>query len=267
VDGFRNQETDDIQDYNMMMNYSISPDKRTMGLLAAEKAGSAMQQAIAEKGNASIIVATGASQFDMLEALVSTPGIDWAKITGFHLDEYVGLPPSHPASFRKYLKERFVDRLPNLKAFHYVNGDMDPPEAECARLGELIASHTIDVACIGIGENGHIAFNDPPADFETTSPYIVVELDEACRQQQLGEGWFPSIEAVPSRAISMGVKQIMKSKCIVCTVPDERKANAVYNSMTGPIRPEVPAGILRQHRDCTLFLDTAAASKLPGNIR
>ena len=221
-----------------------------------------MRKALQERDAVNIIVATGASQFEVLEALTKEGGIDWTKVTVFHLDEYVGLSIEHPASFRKYLKERFEDQLPGpVRAFHYINGE-DDAEAECHRVGALIASAPIDVAFVGIGENGHLAFNDPPADFETGKPYLVVDLDEACRQQQFGEGWFPSLEAVPAKAISMSVRQIMKSGSIICTVPDERKSEAVRNAVEGEVSPKVPASILQEHRDCGLYLDGPAASLL-----
>lgn len=206
------------------------------------------------------MVATGMSQADMLAALVAEPGIDWGRVTGFHLDEYVGLPGRHPASFRRYLKERFVSRVP-LREFHFVSGEGDPA-AECRRLAALIAPRTVDVAFIGIGENGHIAFNDPPADFETQEPYLVVTLDEACRRQQLGEGWFPSLEDVPTRAISMSCAQILKAASIVCTVPDARKAVAVKAALEGPVTPFIPASILRRHPDATVFLDRDSSALL-----
>jgi glucosamine-6-phosphate deaminase len=233
-----------------------------MGKRAAEAGAGIIRKAIDSRGSANIIVATGASQFEMLEALAKQPNIRWDKVTGFHLDEYVGMPITHGASFRKYLWERFISKLPlPLAAFHYVNAETNP-QAECNRLGELIKKHPIDVAFIGIGENGHVAFNDPPADFDTDEPYIVVELDEACRKQQQGEGWFPTLNDVPRQAISMSVKQITKSKTIVCTVPDQRKAEAVKNSVQGPVSNQVPASILQKHADTTLFLDKASASLL-----
>jgi glucosamine-6-phosphate deaminase len=238
----------------------IHDNKEALGSAAAEAAASAIQNAIAEKGEANIIVATGASQFAMLEELV-TKDIDWSKVTAFHLDEYVGLSDQHPASFRKYLKERFVDQIDGLKQFNYVDAETDP-EGECVRLGEIISKVEIDVACVGIGENGHLAFNDPPADFETETPYLVVDLDDACRQQQLGEGWFPTFDDVPKRAISMGIKQIMKTRTIVCSVPDERKSEAVRGSVEGEVSNLIPASILQQHADCALYLDAASASKL-----
>jgi len=183
--------------------------------------------------------------------------IDWSVVTAFHLDEYIGIPETHPASFRKYLKERFADLVP-LKAFNYVNGSIDPKQ-ECKRLKELIRRHPIDVAFVGIGENGHLAFNDPPADFETEEPYIVVNLDEDCRRQQMGEGWFATLEAVPGQAISMSIKQIMKSKAIICCVPDERKSTAVFNALNQEISPKYPASIMRNHPQALLFLDNNSA--------
>jgi glucosamine-6-phosphate deaminase len=244
------------------MNIIIKESKDELGRVAAADGAERIRQAIAARAMANIIVATGASQFEMLAALVAEPGIDWGKVTAFHLDEYAGMPMSHPASFRKYLKERFVDALPTpIGMFHYVNAEGDA-QAECDRLGAIIRNHPVDVAFIGIGENGHVAFNDPPADFETEEPYIVVALDEACRRQQLGEGWFPTLADVPMQAISMSVRHIMKSAAIVCTVPDLRKAVAVKNTVKGPVTPNVPASILQTHPVMTLYLDTPAASML-----
>jgi glucosamine-6-phosphate deaminase len=244
------------------MKVVIAKNKKEAGRAAAELGADLIRRAIRKDDAANIIVATGASQFDVLANLVKAEGIAWNKVVAFHLDEYVGLPITHGASFRKYLWERFVKQLPlPLMAFHYVHGDHDP-QVECDRLGKIISKHPIDVAFIGIGENGHVAFNDPPADFRTHKPYLVVELDEACRKQQLGEGWFPSLKAVPRRAISMSPNQILKSAAIVCTVPDERKARAVRDSLEGEITPDVPASILQRHRNCTLFLDKASASLL-----
>jgi glucosamine-6-phosphate deaminase len=244
------------------MNVVISKSKKESGRAAAELGADLIRRALKKNGVANIIVATGASQFDVLANLVTAENIAWNNVTAFHLDEYVGLPITHGASFRKYLWERFVSKLPlPLAAFHYVNAEKDP-QAECDRLGKIISKNPIDVAFIGIGENGHVAFNDPPADFKTHKPYLVVDLDEACRKQQLGEGWFPSLKAVPRRAISMSPNQILKSDAIVCTVPDERKARAVRDSLEGEITPDVPASILQRHKDCTLFLDRASASLL-----
>ncbi len=240
------------------MEIVISENKLKLGNNAAQKGAELIRKAIAERGEANIIVATGASQFEMLEALIKEE-IDWSVVTGFHLDEYIGIDENHPASFRKYLKERFVNKIP-LKEFHYVNGY--EAEKECKRLGEIISRHPIDVAFVGIGENGHLAFNDPPADFETEEPYIVVSLDDDCRKQQFGEGWFPTFEDVPKQAISMSIRQIMKSKHIICSVPDDRKAVAVNKTVNSIVSPEVPASVLQKHLSMWLFLDKNSASGL-----
>ena len=243
------------------MNTRVFDSKVEMGAVAASTGAQRLYDALVESNSAAMIVATGASQFEMLERLRQAE-LDWPSITGFHLDEYIGLSIEHPASFRKYLKERFVDLLPDsLKDFYYLDGESNPAN-ECSRVGKIIAATSIDVAFVGIGENGHLAFNDPPADFETTEPYLIVDLDEACRNQQLGEGWFPDFDSVPKQAISMSVQQILKSRTIICTVPDQRKAEAVRAAIQGPVTPDVPASILQTHSDCHMFLDTAAASLL-----
>lgn len=243
------------------MQVVIAKDREEMGQKAASHAARLLRTALRDQGEATILVATGASQFTVLAHLVNEPDIDWSRVTGFHLDEYLELPITHPASFRKYLKERFVDQVP-LKAFHYIDGERKPAEDECHRLAELIACRTVDVALVGIGENGHLAFNDPPADFETPSPYLIVELDEACRRQQSGEGWFSTLEQVPTRAISMSVQQILRSREIICSVPDQRKAAAVAASLEGPVTPQVPASILQRHPATTVYLDPPAAEQL-----
>jgi glucosamine-6-phosphate deaminase len=244
------------------MEVKICPSKDDLGRQAAADGARVIRDALQQQGVANVILATGASQFEMLSHLVKEPQIDWSRVVFFHLDEYVGMPISHPASFRKYLKERFVDQLPQPPAaFHYIDAETDC-RTECQRLGALIAQHPIDVAFIGIGENSHLAFNDPPADFQTTEAYIVVELDDACRQQQFGEGWFPTFDDVPQRAISMSIRQILKSKVIVCSVPDERKAKAVRCAVEGPVTPACPASILQQHARATIYLDPPAASLL-----
>jgi glucosamine-6-phosphate deaminase len=239
---------------------SISRDAAEAGERAGIKASELIQSCIRHKGQANIILATGASQFSTLGTLVNQP-IDWDKVVMFHLDEYIGLPATSPASFRKYLTERFISRVSTLKAVHLINGEADPQE-ECARLSDIIKKHPIDVALVGIGENGHLAFNDPPADFATELPYLVVSLDDICRRQQMGEGWFSSLEEVPATAISMSVRQICLSQNIICTVPDSRKAEAVKNSLEGPVTPMVPASILQQHSDCWFYLDHASAALL-----
>lgn len=244
------------------MQHRIFANKTESGAHAAADGAALIRTAISERGLAVIIVATGASQFEMLSALVKEPDIAWDRVTAFHLDEYVGLPITHPASFRLYLWQRFVSQLSvPLTAFHYLNGEGDP-YVECARVGALVKREKVDVAFIGIGENAHLAFNDPPADFQTKEPYLVVELDDACRQQQYGEGWFPNFAAVPRQAISMAIPQILQSRAIICTVPDERKAIAVKAAIEGPLTPQVPASILREHAACTIYLDAPAASLL-----
>ncbi len=236
-----------------------------MAQAAAHHAASLLNGAILARGAANLILATGASQFEMLSHLV-TLDVDWSKVTAFHLDEYIGLPLAHPASFRRYLQERFVEKVPSLRKFHYVNGEAPDPLAECQRLGRLIRSLPVDLACIGIGENGHLAFNDPPADFDTSEPYIIVDLDEACRRQQVGEGWFPDFASVPRQAISMSIRQIMQSESIVCTVPDVRKAAAVKQTVETQVTNRVPATILQTHPRCWLFLDQPAGSLLSVNV-
>lgn len=244
------------------MEITISANKEELGRLSAELAAAYIMQAIEKKGLSSIIVATGASQFEFLQRLTADARIDWSKVTVFHLDEYVGLPVTHIASFRRYLRERLVQQLPcPLAAFHEVNASSDPVQ-ECERLGALISKEVIDLCCMGIGENGHIAFNDPPADFATDKPYLVVELDEGCRQQQVNEGWFPTLADVPKQAISMSVQQILKSKALINSVPGERKAVAVRNALNGEITPFCPASILRTHPDCHLNLDMDSARLL-----
>ena len=243
------------------MNIRIFDSSQTLGKAAAVSAAGLINAVIQKRNQAHIILATGASQFEMLRHLVQE-NIDWNKVIAFHLDEYLDLPDTHPASFRKYLKERFVDQAPELRAFHFIHGDMGDPQAECDRVGELLKAHPIDVAMIGIGENGHLAFNDPPADFETEEPYLIVDLDEACRRQQFGEGWFPSLEAVPMKAISMSIRQILKSRHLIVSVPDERKAVAVKGAIEGDISPDCPASILQKHPNCEIFLDKASASML-----
>lgn len=244
------------------MKTTIFPDRARAGQAAAARGADGIRQALAARGHANIIVATGASQFELLDGLVQEADIAWERVTAFHLDEYVGIGVTHPASFRAYLWKRFHQRLPRpLQAFHYLSGE-DDPQAECARVGALILEHPIDVCFAGIGENGHLAFNDPPADFDTDEPYLVVSLDEACRRQQLGEGWFKTFEEVPARAISMSVRQIMKSRAIIITAPDERKAKAVRDAIEGPVTNKVPSSILQQHPDTHVYLDPASSSLL-----
>ncbi len=243
------------------MNTRVFGSRQEMAQAAAEEAGAIITGAIVQRGEAYIIAATGASQFEFLDQLIANRSIDWKKCTLFHLDEYVGLPETHRASFRRYLRERVVERV-QPGVFHFINGDAGSPEQECQRVGDLISECVIDVAFVGIGENGHLAFNDPPADFDTGKPYLVVNLNEACRQQQVGEGWFDSLQEVPTQAISMSIQQIMKSKNIICVVPDRRKAEAVRDCLQLEVSPIHPASILQQHPQTTVYLDRESASLL-----
>lgn len=243
------------------LKVKIFENKDEMGKAAAVAVAEKLNVAISEKSFANLILATGASQFQFLEHLQKQK-IDWKKITVFHLDEYKGMPVTHPASFRKYLKERILDKV-QPKQVHYLNGDAPDAEAEVMRYEGLLKDHPIDVACIGIGENGHIAFNDPPvADFNDPKLVKVVELDEACRKQQLGEGWFPTFNDVPTHALSLTIPAIMRCKAICCVVPDERKSEAVYNTLNQEISTACPATILRTHPETVLYLDSGAAAKL-----
>ena len=243
------------------MNIFQANTKKETSEAAAKAASTKLREAITANGHARFIVATGASQFDFLNALTTNASIDWTKTTMFHLDEYIGISDTHPASFREYLQERLVG-IVQPGTVHFLNGETNDPQSECDRLNQIISQHQIDVAFVGIGENGHLAFNDPPADFETEDPYIVVELDEACRLQQVGEGWFTGLDEVPTHAISMSIHQIMKAQTIICTVPDVRKAEAVRNCLHGEITPMHPASILQEHPDCTVYLDAGSASLL-----
>jgi glucosamine-6-phosphate deaminase len=241
------------------MQIRVFDTKQELGRAAAARAAAAVAEAVTRAGRARVIAATGASQFEFLDALATTKGIDWSRVEMFHLDEYVGIPDTHPASFRRYLRERIVERV-HPAAFHFLAGDAPDPRAECRRVGALLQPAPVDVAFVGIGENGHLAFNDPPADFETEEPYLVVDLDLACRRQQLGEGWFASLDDVPQRAISMSCRQILKAREILCIVPDARKALAVRDCLDGPVSPDHPSSILQTHAKTTLYLDRESAA-------
>ena len=243
------------------MKIEVHKTKLACSAAAADKGAEILKQAIAVRGRASFIVATGASQFDFLKFLAQKEGIDWGLTTMYHLDEYIGFSADHPASFRRYLKERLVDVV-RPGTVHFIQGEAADAAAECRRLNEIILQDKVDAAFVGIGENGHLAFNDPPADFETEMPYIIVQLDEACRRQQFGEGWFASLKEVPTTAISMSIKQIMKSGSIICTVPDARKSSAVKQCFEGEISSLHPASILRNHPQAYVYLDEPAASLL-----
>ena len=235
-------------------------DKHEMAKVAADQAAGILRAAIEKQGKARLIAATGAAQFEFLEILTALPGIDWSSVEMFHLDEYIGIPASHPASFCRFLQERLIQKT-GIKQAHLMNPEEDPHEV-IRRTSQALASAPIDVAFVGIGENGHLAFNDPPADFETEEPYLIVQLDEPCRRQQLGEGWFPTLNDVPKRAISMSVKQVLKAKQIIAIVPDTRKANAVKACFDGEISPMAPSSILRTHPNATIYLDKNSAALL-----
>ncbi|HOC17740.1 MAG TPA: glucosamine-6-phosphate deaminase [Vicinamibacterales bacterium] len=243
------------------MNIRRFPTSTELADAAAAQATEALTRAIAARGRARIVAATGSAQFEFLSVLTRTPGIDWGRVEMFHLDEYVGLSADHPASFRRFLLERLI-RPAGIGTYHLLDGDTGDPEAVCERVGRELQAAPVDVTFMGIGENGHIAFNDPPADFETERPYIVVELDEVCRRQQVGEGWFASLAEVPTRALSMSVKQLLRSDELICIVPQSRKAKAVQAALEGPITPMVPASILRTHPNVTLYLDAESSSLL-----
>jgi len=243
------------------LDVRVYNDLLALARAAALDAGAALRAAIAERGDANVMLATGNSQLVFLAELVTYADVDWSRVTAFHMDEYVGLPPTHSASFQRYMRERVAANLP-FTEFHYLRGDTGDAEAEARRYTDLLGTHPLDLCCCGIGENGHLAFNDPPADFETEEPYLVVRLDEACRLQQMGEGWFPRLEDVPAEAVSMSVRQILKSREILCIVPDQRKAVAVAACLEGPVTPLHPASILQQHAHTTVYLDGAAASLL-----
>jgi glucosamine-6-phosphate deaminase len=238
----------------------VFDDAASLAAAAAEDAAGRIRRAIEQRGRARLVAATGASQIRFLEALVREPDVDWTKVELFHLDEYIGLPIDHPASFRKYLLERLIGPA-GITRHHLLDGERDAA-AVCREVGALIQEEPVDVALVGIGENGHLAFNDPPADFDTEEPYIVVRLDEKCRRQQVGEGWFAGVADVPETAISMSVRQILSAKSIVCVVPDKRKAEAVRASLEGPVDPMTPASILQRHPDITIYLDRESASLL-----
>ncbi len=242
------------------MLLKVFDDKVSLGKAAATQAASAIRFAIAERGQARVVAASAASQFEFLEALTATPGIHWEQVELFHLDEYIGLPMTHPASFCKFLQERLIAKT-GIVNYHLLDGSQDPAEV-IRSAGKAITASPIDIAFLGIGENGHIAFNDPPADFDTEEPFIIVNLDHACRLQQVGEGWFNDLDAVPKQAISMSVRQVLKAREILAVVPDARKAPAIKACFDGPINPMAPSSILRNHPNATVYLDRQSSALL-----
>jgi glucosamine-6-phosphate deaminase len=251
---------------SICMLIKVFKSRDSLGQAAAEQAAAAIRRAIAAQGQARIIAATGTSQAAFLNALTKANDIPWAKVEAFHLDEYIGLPITHPASFRKILLEQLM-RKAGIVNYHLLDGDAPDPDEVVRRVGKQLASSPVDVAFLGIGENGHIAFNDPPADFATEDPYILVELDEVCRRQQVGEGWFADISQVPKQAISMSVRQILKTKELVAVVPETRKAQAVKACFEGPVSPMAPGSILRTHPNATIYLDRDSAAQLSPALR
>lgn len=239
----------------------IFPDKASLSLAAADQASRAIRRAISQKGTARIVAATAASQIDFLDALTRTPGIDWRAVEVFHLDEYIGLPITHPGSFRGMLLQQLISKT-GITNYHLLDGDTGDPAAVAQRVGTQLASAPVDIEFLGIGENGHIAFNDPPADFQVEKPYIVVELDEACRRQQVGEAWFSDVSQVPRQALSMSVRQVLKAREVLAVVPDTRKAEAVKACFEGEVSPTAPASVLRNHPDATIYLDVHSAARL-----
>lgn len=248
-----------------VLDIRIFEDQKGLAAAAAAHAAESIKCAIAERSRARIIAATGASQFEFLDALTQYPDIDWTSVEMFHLDEYIGIPETHPASFRRYLLERLILKT-GLLRYHLLDAESESDDV-LRRIGNALLSAPIDIAFVGIGENGHLAFNDPPADFETEEPYLVVELDEACRQQQVGEGWFESLNDVPRKAISMSIRQIMKATEIICIAPELRKAIAVKQCFEGPVSNMAPASILRTHPNTTVYLDTNSASMLSSPLK
>jgi glucosamine-6-phosphate deaminase len=247
--------------YKDNLKVEIFGNKEEMGKYSASFVEVKLFEAIKDRGSANLILGTGASQYPLLEVLLYKE-LDWTKINLFHLDEYLGLSDQHPASFRKFLKDRVVDKV-SPENVYYLNGDADDIDAEIRRYTKLLKDNPVDVACIGIGENGHIAFNDPAvADFNDPEYLKVVEMDEACRKQQVGEGWFPTINHVPAKAVTLTITAIMNCRAICCTVPDERKSQAVYDTLIGEIKTSCPASIIRKHQNAVLFLDSFAAKKI-----
>ncbi|MCA9132343.1 MAG: glucosamine-6-phosphate deaminase [Planctomycetales bacterium] len=246
------------------MKTVIAQNRAELGKFVAEQAAEVLRRRLAEQETCNLVIATGSSQFEVLDSLVQQPGIEWERINGFHLDEYLGLERTHSASFCGYLASRFVDRVP-LRSFFYLDGTL-PPEKLKADAAAAIGGKKIDLLLCGIGENGHLAFNDPPANFDSTEPYLIVDLDEACRKQQVGEGWFDSLDLVPRQAISMSIHQILQAEVIFCTVPDRRKAAAVQSTLEQDISPMIPASALRRHPNTTLILDTSSSSLLSSEV-
>ncbi|GAB4523156.1 MAG: glucosamine-6-phosphate deaminase [Anaerolineae bacterium] len=243
------------------LTVQVYESSAALGEAAAQFVAETINRTIQDAGEARVIFATGNSQLQFLEALLRHP-VNWGHVTAFHLDEYLNLPETHPASFRRYLREKLFDKVV-MKAVHLLNGEAPDAEAEARRYADLLNAAPVHLACIGIGENGHIAFNDPPADFNAPSPVHIVTLDDISRRQQVGEGHFPTFDDVPAQALSLSVPGILNAQAIACIVPEARKAEAVRRTLQEPVSPDIPASILRQHPNTTLFLDPDSAGQIP----
>ena len=240
----------------------VHEDPAALGAAAAQDAARIIAEAIAQRGVANVMFASGNSQLTFLDVLTSRIDVEWDRLVGFHMDEYVGIDGEHPASFRRYMRERIVDRV-HPSAFHEIHGDAADVDAECQRYGGLLAEHPLDLCCLGIGENGHLAFNDPPvADFEDPLAVKVVDLDDACRRQQVGEGHFPSLETVPATAITVTIPALLRARKVLAIVPEARKREPVRRALTGPVEEACPASILQTQAHATLHLDAASAADL-----
>lgn len=240
----------------------VFPDRPTLAQYAANNVHAHLRHAIASQGSAAAILATGNSQIEFLQKLVAMPGIDWKKVTLFHMDEYLGIRADHKASFRRYLRER-VESLVNPRAFHYIQGDAPLPLDEIERYDNLLNAQPIDLCCMGVGENGHIAFNDPPvADFRDKHLLKLVQLDDACKMQQVKEGHFPSLEAVNPYAYTLSIPALFKARKVICIAPETRKAAAVKAALQGDVSTKCPASALRTQNHAVLLLDKDSAAQL-----
>lgn len=244
----------------------VHADQASLASAAAYQAAGALRQAVATSGVANAMFATGNSQLEFVEALTRAPEVPWADVVVFHMDEYVGVDAAHPAGFRRWIRERITERL-HPRAAHYLDGTAPDPRAECDRYAALLSAHPLDLCCLGIGENGHLAFNDPPvADFADPDDVKIVELDRACREQQVGEGHFPTIDAVPATAMTVTVPALLRAGAVIAVVPEERKATAVRDALTGPVATSCPASALRRTAAATLHLDQGSAGLLPTDL-
>ena len=256
--------TDDHQPQRLRFDalaVEVPRDADARGAAAAAAAARALRPAVAARGAAPVILATGNSQLAFLDALTRLADVPWPRVDLYHMDEYVGLAGDHPASFRRFLRDRIVDRV-GPRAFHEIRGDA-PPAAEAERYGALLAGRRVDLTCMGIGENGHLAFNDPPdARFDDPLPARVVRLDEASRRQQVGEGHFPDLAAVPTHAVTLTIPTLLAADRVQVVVPESRKAEAVRRALRGPIDESCPASVLRRAGHATLYLDRDAAASL-----